>query len=346
MLKYGDEAVQKGKLDEALDFYRHALHQAEQSSADDVAKLIESRLALLADATAEAETFKILRRGPARAPPSAQALKESDLDEMLANIAANKLELIPNPRRSANDVYIIRDSTSKDKKFLFKALDNPDYVACEVFGPLVAQKLGLSSAQARRAKMKVPRLKDGQVVLVNGKPIIEEVEGFIVRAAEGKELMEMTGATILAHKEDYAKQRVMRLWMGDTDGHLGNILLTPEGRLLPIDFDWGSLKKDYNLGQFQRPSHSPAEYLDDVLNIPALIRSRMPGHPSAPLYTWLDRLDGMLSHDEMAGTVKAIKDLCAERNGETLKDMLRQALPEEKVKEAFEALTERAGLLK
>lgn len=352
-LKYGDEAVQKGKLDEALDFYRHALHQAEQSSADDVAKLIESRLALLADATAEAETFSILRRGPVRAPPSAQALEQAHVDDMLANLAAGKLELIPNPKRSANPVYFIQGKGDKKLNFVFKALDDADKVACEVFGPLAANKLGLSSAQARRTKMKVPRLKDGQVVLVGGKPIIEEVEGFIVRAAEGKELMDMTEATILALKEDYAKQRVMRLWMGDTDGHLRNILLTPEGRLLPIDFDFGSLKKDGVIRQAGLNTSSTKEFLENVQNFPAAVRQLNEQRigrgieelGSAPLYTWLDRLDGMLSYDEMAGTVKAIKELCAEDNGDTLKEMLKKALPADKVQEAFEALTERAKLL-
>ncbi len=350
-LKYGDEAVQKGKLDEARDFYMHALEQAEQSKADEVAKFIQSRLDLIS--AAEAESSSILRRGPARAPPSAQALEQTHLDEMLANLAAGKLELIPNPNRSANPVYFIQGKGDKKLNFVFKALDDADKVACEVFGPLAANKLGLSSAQARRTKMTVPRLKDGKVLIVNGKPILEEVEGFLVRAAEGKELMEMTEATILALKEDYAKQRVLRLWMGDTDGHLRNILITPEGRLLPIDFDFGSLKKDGKIRQAVMDTSSQKEFLENVLNFPAGVRQvneqriklGLGEHGSAPLYTWLDRLDGMLSYDEMAGTVKAIKDLCGERNGEALKEMLRQALPEEKVQEAFEALTERAGLL-
>ncbi|MFA6543963.1 MAG: hypothetical protein WCS99_06035 [Limisphaerales bacterium] len=346
MLRHGDQAVQKGKLDEALDFYRHALHEAEAAHADDVARLIEGRLALISDAAAEAETFKILRRGPARAPPSAQALEKEHVDEMLANIAANKLEVIPNPKPSANPVYFIQGKGDKKLNFVFKALDNPDLVACEIFGPLAAHELGLSSAQARRMKMSVPQFKDGKPVFANGRQVFDEVEGFLVRAAEGKELMEMTEATILALKKDYASQRVLRLWMGDTDGHLRNILLTPEGRLLPIDFDFGSLKKDGFLRQAGRNNATQKEFLEDALGFPSLIRDRMPDHASAPLYTWLDRLDGMLSYDEMAGTVGAIQELCAEDGGKTLKEMLRKALPEEKVQEAFEALTERSGLLK
>ncbi len=341
MLKHGDEAVQKGKLDEALDFYRHALHEAKGANTDEVAQLIESRLALLADATAEAETFTILRRGPSRAPP---APKPVDPDEVIAGIAAKNLKVV---RRngSANEVFTIHSAGDGSTKFVFKCFTRPDQaaiasdlIACEVFAPLAASKIGLKSSAGKRVKMKVPRV-------VNGQEVIEEVEGFLVRAVEGKELREMNEATILALKEDYAKQRVLRLWLGDSDGHLGNILLTAEGHLLPIDFDFASLKRDGVLRQAGRKNDSPKEFLEDVLGFPALIRERMPTHASAPLYTWLDRIDGMLNYDDMAGTVKAIKDLCGEKDGDALREMLRQAMPEEKVKEAFEALTERAVLL-
>jgi len=344
MLKHGDEAVQKGKLDEALDFYRQAAHEARTSQADEALKIIESRLALLSDAQAQAQSF--VNRGAARAPPAAKALEQQNVDEMLANIAANRLKVIPNPKRSANDVYFIQNAAGDKLEFVFKALDDVDAVACEVFAPLAGNALGLSSASARRMKMKVPRLKDGKEVLVNGRQVIDEVEGFLVRAAEGKEMMELTEATLLALKDDYAQQRVLRLWLGDTDGHLRNMLVTPEGRLMPIDFDFGSLKKDGFLRQAGVSTSSQKEFLENALNFPAAIRQHAPGHASAPLYTWLDRIDGMLSYDEMAGMVKKIKELCADRGGDKLKDMLRQSLPNEAaVKEAFEALTERAGLL-
>ena len=345
-LKFGDEAVQKGKLDEALDFYRHALHHAEEASADEVARLIQSRLALLADATAEAETFNILRRGPSRAPPCTKAIEEQHVTEMLADIAADKLEVVPNPRKSANAVYKIQEKAGGNTSFLFKVLDDADAIACEVFGPAAAHELGFTSAQARRVKMKVPRINNkGELVLVNGVRVFEEAEGFLVRAAEGVELLKFTEATLLALKEDYAKLRVFRLWLGDSDGHLGNFLLTAEGQLLPIDFDWASLKKDGFIGQFRRPNANQKEFLKDVLDVPNFIRKQAAGHSSAPLYTWLGRIDGMLSYDEMGKTVAAIKELCGKDGGGKLKDILRQALPKEKVQEAFEALTERAGLL-
>jgi hypothetical protein len=194
--------------------------------------------------------------------------------------------------------------------------------------------------------MKVPRLNNkGELVVVNGVQVFEEAEGFLVRAAEGVELLKFTEATLLALKEDYAKLRVFRLWLGDSDGHLGNFLLTAEGQLLPIDFDWASLKKDGFLGQFRRPNANQKEFLKDVLDVPTFIREKAANNPSAPLYTWLGRIDGMLSYDEMGRTVAAIKELCGKDGGGKLKDILRQALPEGKVQEAFEALTERAGLL-
>ncbi len=353
-VRYGDEAVLKGKLDEALDLYRQADYLARGRAPAKDQLLIESRLGFIAEARSHSELLGILRRGEtAAARPATAALSVTEAKSVVERIKSGELVIEANQNSSMNPVFFVRDATgAKDMKYVFKHIVDEEDLAGEIFGSLAARRLNLNAAGAQRAshtEFKVRRLiKEGNVE----REVEETLRGVLVRAIEGQELWKLTEAEVLALKGEYAKLRVFRAWLGDTDGHLRNLFLDAEGGLFGIDFGFTHLMADASKHRHYAgmTAKTPEQFLAEAIEMPRIVlqNTRQSANEKHALYAWIGHMDEYLSYEEMAGTVKGIRELCDDRGGETLKEMLRESMkgmPENRVDEAFKVLKDRADEL-
>jgi len=172
-------------------------------------------------------------------------------------------------------------------------------------------------------------------------------DGILVRYIEGtKSMGALTEPEIYAMKEDLAMMRVFRLWLADTDPHMGNFLVAANGEIFPIDFGFANLTRRLSFRQLPKDTfNSQKEMLENALAFRNLVDKHYPKDPSAVLYRWIDRIDGMLNYDDMEKTVEGIKSLCTQNNGKGLRDILERNLPPEEVQEMLDVLVERAHLL-
>ena len=53
----------------------------------------------------------------------------------------------------------------------------------------------------------------------------------------GADFSDLNDGEMLSFLDEYAEQTVFRAWLGDPDGHAGNLMLSKDGDLLPFDFD-------------------------------------------------------------------------------------------------------------
>jgi hypothetical protein len=192
-----------------------------------------------------------------------------------------------------------------------------------------------------------------------GNTIMDEVpsrvNGVLMRFAEGKELNALCEPQILALKDEMARLRAFRLWLGDCDGHMGNYRFLADGHLAPIDFGYAQLSDVLALRQMGNTNpKSQEELLTQALNFAGwLDTAAQKGARVTPVqmasYKWVDRIDATLNYDDMEKTVEAIQGLCSRNGGDDLKALLRQAHPPgaapETIDEAFKVLTERAKVL-
>ncbi len=65
---------------------------------------------------------------------------------------------------------------------------------------------------------------------------------YFMRRIEGRPLSERSAAEVFLYREDLARHRAATLLVGDYDRHLGNYLVTKDGRLIPIDAGMGDVR--------------------------------------------------------------------------------------------------------
>ncbi|MGD9851982.1 MAG: hypothetical protein AB7T38_11990 [Nitrospirales bacterium] len=53
----------------------------------------------------------------------------------------------------------------------------------------------------------------------------------------GADFGNLNDGEILSFLDEFAEQRAFRAWLGDPDGHVGNMMVSKDGQLLPFDFD-------------------------------------------------------------------------------------------------------------
>jgi hypothetical protein len=342
-MEMGDEALRRGELEKAEDLYRAALGEAKNNGVQDPKKLIDYRLSLVAHARESRDGFRRLRSVSPPAPVDAP-IPTTEVDEIVRRIEAKDLKL-EGPLGSLNDVFLLKDSRGK-VHYVFKSLNGDKEVEiglerfCAAVTNQLQDALGFKAAACQRVRLPADAALP---------PAARGAQGLLSRYITGQPLIELNEAVLVALKDDYAKQRVLRLWFGDTDGQLGNLRLGNDGRLAPIDFGFAHLNSNFeHHRQFhpetilRRKPQSQADLMRACLAFPERVPQLYAGHSSVPLYAWLDRIDGMLNYDDMKGAVDAIKGLCNERGGQRLKEILQETLPADQVDEAFQALMERA----
>ena len=105
--------------------------------------------------------------------------------------------------------------------FVKYSLQSPDTHALELdsAASLLAQDLGINTFsnklhQGQRAQLLVSRGVD-----------------------IGADFGDLNDGEILSFLDQFAEQRAFRAWLGDPDGHVGNMMISKDGKLLPFDFD-------------------------------------------------------------------------------------------------------------
>ncbi len=353
-LNEGDNALRRGDFENAHNFYRLARNDAPRNIGDTTAlhtfhDLVDYRLALADHARDLRQAFKKLRAAKRPLPVGV----EIDTAAIQRQFQAGDL-VVGKRLEGGNPVYLINDRNGKPQ-YVFKALTNVKEadLGSESFGSAVSialkDELGINAAACQR--MQTP----SSLQNVLPRPLPDErylAEGLLTRYIEGQPVWNLTEPVLVAIKDDYAKLRALRLWLGDTDGHLGNLRLGKDGRISPIDFGLSHLNSDIKHHRqitpeaaLGREPTNQKDFLAACLKMPEYVRTQFGHDPTAPKYFWIERLDDMLSYDDMQGTVAAIKKLSSENDGQRLKDLLQKTLPAGEVDEAFQVLRERANVL-
>ncbi len=336
-----DEALQAGDLVAAERIYVSARQRARSAGVTDLATVLDDRIALVANARRIGKTLETWR---ASVKPN-DAFKSISDDEVRAVIddlqrSGTVLEYLPG---SLNPVFRFRDSAGNRWFLKIPHSDIPAahqaaelrQLRCEATANALANAVGLSAPGAKSVAL-------GKLRTTADDPRLAEIvaTGVLYRDVTGVNLLQnVPEALVVAMKDDYARQRVFRAWLADTDGHLKNQLLAQDGRWWSIDFGFSNLTADKTLRQI-------GEWAPDeptlMLQSMELVCSRFEdSHPH--LYKWMIRMDQMIGYNDMKPTVDAIKALCADEPA--LRGVLSPYMKGPELEEAVKTLIERSKFL-
>jgi hypothetical protein len=335
-LQLGDEAIRRGDLRTATEHFRRAKKQASENLASYGPQLAHAnqRLELVVNAGRVGPELGHLRRTRPASPATraiddrsaAEAFEQLDLDFMAGTVSssggANPVHLT---RDTAGNVYYVKRIAPTPGNPLTEHLTRADVdriLATEAASSSLARAVGLDVPAARYDARR--RVLITRAVAADG-------------AGAGR-LMDMPEHVALAVKRDYAQQRVFRAWIGDSDGHAGNMLIGNDGRLYLIDFDQAVLSGTTSRQIVGTAGQSEAEMLEMTVSIWSYVGQ----NPDQAMYRWVARFDQTITYADARDTVDAIKKLAADP------DALRRLLTEagyQDVEGAMKSLTERAGLL-
>lgn len=125
----------------------------------------------------------------------------------------------------------------------------------------------------------------------------------ITRAVDNPvQIANLPESTLVALKDDYARQRAFRAWIGDSDGHFGNQLVSQSGRLVQIDFD---------LATFTHFSRHIAGAGGDAEGLLWTVSTIHQSYRSHGPYGWIARMDELTRFEDMRETVEQIVELAS-----------------------------------
>jgi hypothetical protein len=302
-LQAGDDLLRRGDLKGATEQYeaaRQSLRRGEDVGGADVARLeraLAERLALARGAVTGAEEVA-RRRG--RIP---KLSADHPLDEQRAAGAVDGV-------LAGTATVLKRDKVYQDGDLIVKVMDDAT-ARTEAAVAALGREIGLDVPAARVIA------KGGQVYLV-------------LREVPGEELWETALGNLLVHRKDYARQRAFRAWLGDTDGHLRNMKVAPDGRLWQIDFDFASLRGTELVHARNMPFDDQADLLRATVGfvrgrrgLPAVRDPAWQSHhadvrdffdrvATNDLYAWMAKMDDLVGYDDMKDVVQTIQRLAAD----------------------------------
>ena len=125
---------------------------------------------------------------------------------------------------SLNPVFDVREG--RRANYLFKVISTEEEELSEIVAPHLFKAVGGKAPVAVRVRgVKVDYVNPKTKHRVTGAR-----DGILLRYIEGtKSMGALTEPEIYAMKEDLAKMRVFRLWLADTDPHMGNFLVAANG---------------------------------------------------------------------------------------------------------------------
>lgn len=344
-LRVADETGVRGDdLDAALAHLEEARRHAD--AFDDVDDALRERLyqrqRLLANAR-DARGVLLQRRAESHDFPALAEITDDDLAQILDRLRAGDFDAAASGLNPAISV------TVNGRTFRLKPKQPEAQAEVEAVGGVVARLLGLDTPSATLLDGSGVRIQlDGQPVDLGRMVVTRQVDDFVP-------LRDLDEATLLALRGDYADQRVLRALLADSDGHLGNIGLGPNGKLWVIDTDLANLDAVPVLRQARAEFSSQAELVEAAV---AFAHGRAPEGATVradtasflqqvaqhPLYRWIARADQMIGYRDMEKMVTRIHELLA------VPDTLLQALQNNGVdparaREIHDILRQRADAL-
>lgn len=379
-LQLGEEAIQRGDLEEAAEHFRAARREILETGRNmDNRAQLDYALDRLDDVVNAQNHRRRMELFQSHTPPSDAGVP---IDDDQANQALTKFETAmaraqearaaastpeEGARRfnevlneegitrtgGANPVYLVPD-TDDNYYFVKQIVSHPDSELTRNLTPEQIHEILASEAACSSLAQRVDEIErslapdarapgSGDLGGLNtpATRYVPERRALLSRAIPrdttmAGELWNFPEHVALAYKKEYARQRVIRAWLGDTDGHLRNMLLGDDARLYQIDFDQAVLKgtSSRHMGDFE----SQEDFLTQMFERFAGLR---PEH-DREMYRMMAIMDQMVSYDDMAPTVAAIKEL-VESPGELERILTAAGHPD--VQGVVQTLTERANAL-
>ncbi len=362
-LKEGDDLVRKGEFTQAYLKFKEALLNAEKAGDEAFAAVFHKRAGMAVSFASEANKVRarMAAEGAAAsvAHPATRDLLLDEASEVIAKIKSGEYWM-DFQNNSLNPVYFIKDKATGRNLYVFKHLKPvagaeqkevekvADEILAECVGPALLNHLRpMAPASYRIEDLGMPltffckRLE---------KEVTETGTGVLSRFMENEaELMSLREGALLQLKKEYAFQRVFRAWMGDTDGHLRNVVSLGGGKVGVLDFGYGQVGSKLVLHQNNHELfHDPLEFMEKALYYPQLVWGVVSDNPDAQkkaggkLYGWINRMDDWLTFDDLQESVSMIKGLCEPgREAELSAALLKSGIRESEVATAIKTLRER-----
>ena len=361
-LKQADDLIRAKDFRGAHTAYKKAVLEAEAAGNEAMAVLFHERAALALNAAAAAaklEKAAVAGASANAAHPACAEILADELAEVLGKIKSGAYEMHFQDN-SLNPVYFVKPKGGGKTLYVFKHLKPhagaeakevakvADEILAECVGPALLNKLRPMAPGSCRVEDLGRELTFTCKRLQ--KQVTEGGTGVLMRFMENEaELMSLKEAALLQFKKDYAFQRVFRIWMGDTDGHLRNVVSLGKGKVGALDFGYGQVGERLVMHQNGHLLfHDPREFMENALYYPQLAwgitfdHAEAKTRASAKLYGWINRMDDWASYADMEEAVTLIKGVCQKGREQELADLLlRTGLKETEAKAAIKTLSER-----
>jgi hypothetical protein len=337
-LQLGDEAFRAGNLEEAQQHYLAAKRQIDANYDRPLRPhrdFVEDRLDLVVNTRRSVDEIADVQASVPKSDASVpidddsmeQALYNHDMDLMAGTAerqgGANPVWIT---RDDAGNVYYVKRIWPEEGNALTENLTPAqieEILAKEAASATLAERVGLNAAGSRYDPQR-------QVLISRAIPSDGDIAGTLASKPEH---------VTMALKKEYARQRLFRAWLGDTDGHLGNMILGNDGRPYLIDFDQSIFTGSESRQIRGTGNRSAAEVVEETVTVWRHVGQ----DPRLVMYKWMARLDQTITYEDVRPTVEAIQEL-ANTPG-ALEDLLRTAgYPNPEA--AAETLIERAAELR
>ncbi len=320
-----DRLVIRGEYEAALAGYHQRLGLLRQLGAGDT-----PQVKMLAEKTRRVRTIVETRRRFAQAaagPDDGHNAKIStdDVKAIDAEAGVQKVRMaLPGEQGTYSDPYWVWRKTEKglQKDGVFKGsgegfADHYDLRAERVYAD-VGDIVGVDVPACAQGKMTI----GGQAR-----------EGIYVRNANGTCLKHMSREAQIALKPQIARDRVLAAFLGDHDRHMGNYLVTSDGKVISIDHGMADVCGK-RLGE-----NSPLA-TDETFR--TAMKSRIVDMGRGRY--GLTYIDEHMTIEDMASTIEQIENLC--RAPDRLRDVLGKTLSGMELEDAVQVLTGRARVLR
>jgi hypothetical protein len=163
-------------------------------------------------------------------------------------------------------------------------------------------------------------------------------EGVFIRMASGTRLGALGIGGPAAFKRQIAQDRVLALWLGDHDRHLGNYLATATGEVRCIDHGMA----DFAGRVYGENAAGATGDVAELAMTERLKKLRYPGDPKSSYGLWW--VDDQITIEDMLPTIRKIQALVA-RDQKQVVNLLEKTLAGRELEEALAVLRRRAEVL-
>ena len=306
-------------------------------------RFIEKRKALIAHAR-DARAVILQRRGESHSFPALKEISTNERSQILQKLKNGDFK----GTKTSNKVHI--EVTVGNSIYRIKPDQSATKVEAEVVGGAMADLVGFDTPASTILDAK------GEIVLVQGSPFKLDQIAVTRKIDQLVPLEQLEEPVLLALRSDYANQKVLRAWLADSDGHLGNIGLGPNGKLWVIDTDLANFSNIHSLKQLNGHFQNEEELIEAALTMahgnvpppqgvdPKDVERFMELIKSKPLYQWMHRADQMISPRDLAPTLERIQKVMSSK-GAFIEKLQRRGVDLARAHEIFELLDKRKNVL-